>query len=275
MADKPAGMPERFSLYTVFPTTLFFRRDLTDSDKMLYGLLSCMADLYGYAFPKNSTLQKYLGKPGKPASEDTVSRRLKALEDAGAIRIEGGKGGRGTRKIYITGVDFLNLRKFAEVEGSNLRKSAEVDIYSNNNINNNNINKKKNSEEEKAKNSEKEIKEWIDGWATSLGFEMELTTKLISDFKGFADNRKAKGKPFLTIRAVSLQANRLVKFTGNDLSPTETVARMRYMLIESCTHNWEKVVPIDQRTEHDFWLWAGQEYGISRPVEDAADQEYF
>lgn len=264
MADKPANMPEHFSVYTVFPTSLFFRRDLTDSDKMLYGLLSCMADLYGYAFPKNSTLRKYLGKPGKPVSEDTVSRRLKALEDAGAIRIEGGKGGRGIRKIYITGVDFLNLRKFAEVEGSNLRKSAEVHNIDNNNINKNN---------KKAKNSEKEIREWIDGWATSLGYEMGLTTKLISEFNGFADNRKAKGKPFLTIRAVSLQANRLVNFVGTGLSPTETVARMRYMLIESCTHNWEKVVQIDQRTELDFWRWANLEYGLTPP--ETAAPEYF
>lgn len=273
MADKPAEMPEHFSLYTVFPTTLFFRRDLTDSDKMLYGLLSCMADLYGYAFPKNSTLRKYLGKPGKPVSEDTVSRRLKALEDAGAIRIEGGRGGRGTRKIYITGVDFFNLRKFAEVEGSNLRKSAEVHNIVYNNINNNINNKKKKSEEEKAKNSEKEINDWINAWATSFGFEMDLTTKLISEFKGFAENRKAKGKPFLTIRAVSIQANRLVKFAGTGLSPTETVARMRYMLMESCIHNWEKIIAIDQRTERDFWNWAGQEYGLKPPEQEAP--EYF
>lgn len=273
MADKQAEMPEHFSLYTVFPTTLFFRRDLTDSDKMLYGLLSCMADLYGYAFPKNSTLRKYLGKPGKPVSEDTVSRRLKALEDAGAIRIEGGKGGRGIRKIYITGVDFLNLRRFAEVEGSNLRKSAEVHNIVYNNINNNINNKKKKSEEEKAKNSEKEINDWINAWATSFGFEMDLTTKLISEFKGFAENRKAKGKPFLTIRAVSIQANRLVNFAGAGLSPTETVARMRYMLMESCIHNWEKIIAIDQRTERDFWNWAGQEYGLKPPEQEA--QEYF
>lgn len=260
MEEKPAEMPEHFSLYTVFPTTLFFRRDLTDSDKMLYGLLSCMADLYGYAFPKNSTLRKYLGKPGKPVSEDTVSRRLKALEEAGAIRIEGGKGGRGIRKIYITGVDFLNLRKIAEVEGSNLRKSAEV-----HNIDNNNINNKNNK---KAKASEEEINDWISRWAANLGYDRELTTGLIADFFAFADSRKAKGKPFLTIRAVSMQANKLVKNAGEP-GTTEAVARMRYMLRSSITHNWEEVYPIDQRTEPDFWLWAGREYGLTKPGEDA------
>ena len=110
MEEKPAEMPEHFSIYTVFPTSLFFRRDISDSQKMLYGLLSCMADYKGYAFPKNATLQRFLGG----VSEDTVSRRLKALEEAGAIRIEGGQGGHGIRKIFITGVDFSYLRKNAE-----------------------------------------------------------------------------------------------------------------------------------------------------------------
>ena len=89
MADKPADRPEHFSIYTVFPTSLFFRRDISDSQKMLYGLLSCMADSKGYAYPRNATLQRYLGG----VSHDTVSRRLKALEEVGAIRIEGGEGG--------------------------------------------------------------------------------------------------------------------------------------------------------------------------------------
>ena len=263
MAEKPAEMPEHFSIYTVFPTSLFFRRDLTDSDKMLYGLLSCMADLYGYAFPKNSTLRKYLGKPGKPVSEDTVSRRLKALEDAGAIRIEGGHGGRGIRKIYITGVDFLNLRKFAEVDASNLRKSADGIQYKE---------QKKNKNNKKARATEEEISDWITKWAANLGYERELTTGLIADFFGFVDARKAKGKPFLTIRAVSMQANKLVKNAGNP-GTTEAVARMRYMLRSSITHNWEEVYPIDERTERDFWIWAGQEYGLNQP--EAAAQEYF
>ena len=260
MEEKPAEMPEHFSLYTVFPTTLFFRRDLTDSDKMLYGLLSCMADHKGYAFPRNATLQRFLGG----VSEDTVSRRLKALEEAGAIRIEGGQGGHGIRKIFITGVDFSYLRKNAEVEEPYLRKSAEV-----HNIDNNNINNKNNK---KAKASEEEISDWISRWAANLGYDRELATGLIADFFAFADSRKAKGKPFLTIRAVSMQANKLVKNAGHP-GTTEAVARMRYMLRSSITHNWEEVYPIDERTEKDFWLWAEQEYGLKPPDQEAP--EYF
>ena len=260
MADKPAEMPEHFSLYTTIPTSLFFRRDMTDSQKMLYGLLACMADLHGYAFPRNSTLQRYLGG----VSHDTVSRRLKALEDAGVIEIEGGEGGPGIRKIRVVGVDFSNLRKNAYVEGDNIRKSAY-----DNNIDNNNINNKNNK---KAKASEEEICDWISKWVVSLGYERELATGLIADFFAFADSRKAKGKPFLTIRAVSMQANKLAKNAGAP-GTTEAVARMRYMLRASITHNWEEVYPIDQRTERDFWLWAGQEYGLTKPGEAAP--EYF
>ena len=259
MADKPAEMPEHFSIYTVFPTSLFFRRDISDSQKMLYGLLSCMADYKGYAFPKNATLQRFLGG----VSEDTVSRRLKALEEAGAIRIEGGQGGHGIRKIFINGVDFSYLRKNAEVEEPYLRKSAEGIQYKE---------QKKNKNNKKAKASEEEINDWISRWAANLGYDRELTTGLIADFFGFADSRKAKGKPFLTIRAVSMQANKLVKNAGEP-GTTEAAARMRYMLRSSITHNWEEVYPIDDRTEKDFWIWAVQEYGLNPPEQEAP--EYF
>ena len=258
MEEKPAEMPEHFSIYTVFPTSLFFRRDISDSQKMLYGLLSCMADYKGYAFPKNATLQRFLGG----VSEDTVSRRLKALEEAGAIRIEGGQGGHGIRKIFITGVDFSYLRKSAEVEEPYLRKSAEGVQYKEQKKENNN----------KAKATEEEINDWISRWATNLDYDRELTTGLIADFFAFADSRKAKGKPFLTIRAVSMQANKLFKNAGKP-GTTEAAARMRYMLRSSITHNWEEVYPIDERTEKDFWLWAGQEYGLKPPEAEAP--EYF
>ena len=258
MADKPAEMPEHFSIYTVFPTSLFFRRDISDSQKMLYGLLSCMADHKGYAYPKNATLQRYLGG----VSHDTVSRRLKALETIGAIRIEGGDGGPGVRKIYIVGVDFANLRKSAYVDDDNLRKSADAIQIKN----------KKNKSNNKAKATEEEINDWISRWAANLGYDREIATGLIADFFGFADSRKAKGKPFLTIRAVSMQANKLVKNAGES-GTTEAAARMRYMLRSSITHNWEEVYPIDERTERDFWLWANQEYGLKPPDQEAP--EYF
>ena len=260
MCEQNVGKPEHFSLYTIFPTSLFFRKDLTDSQKMLYGLLSCMADNRGYAFPRNATLQRYLNG----VSVDTVSRRLKALEEAGCIRIEDGDGGRGIRKIFVVGVDFANLRNSAEVEDKNLRNSAGGIQYKNKNNKNNN----------KAKASEAEINDWISKWAVSLDYPMEMATPLISDFFAFVESRKAKGKPFLTIRAVSMQANRLLKDgAGKASEPTEAVARMRYMLQSAVTHNWEKVYQIDEKADHDFWSWAAQEYGISR--QQSEEQNYF
>ena len=251
----PDGRPEQFSLYTVFPTSLFFRHDITDKEKMLYGLLSCMADSRSYAFPRNRTLQKFLNG----ASEDTVSRRLKALENAGAIRIEGGSGGRGIRKIYITGVDFQNLRKTAEVDNDNLRKTAEGIQYKN----------KKNKINNNAKASEEEINDWVSKWCISLGFSEELTIPLISDFFAFVDARKAKGRPFLTIRAVSMQANKLKKATaGKDCEDTIAVAIMRFMLQAAITRNWDEVYPIDDRSVRNFWAWAEQEYGIMAPGQE-------
>lgn len=275
MDDKGQVMPpERFSLYTVFPTSLFFRHDIKDDAKMLYGLLSCMADCYGYAFPRNATLQKYLGG----VSEDTVSRKLRHLEQAGAIRIEGGDGGRGIRKIFIVGIDFANLRNSAEVEGDNLRNSAEGIQY---------MNKKKKSN----KISDADIGAWISPWAANLGYSMELTTPLIGDFLAFAENRKAKGKPFLTIRAVSMQANKLVSLLPEHLKVAENpaskarskklvpdpdkpeaIARMRYMLRSSISHNWEEVYGIDERTEREFWLWSAEELGILKP---SVNEDYF
>lgn len=254
--EKPDSKPEQFSMYTVFPTAFFFRHDITESQKMLYGLLSCMADSRGYAFPRNATLQKYLGG----VSEDTVSRRLKALEAAGAIRIDGGDGGRGIRKIFVTGVDFSNLRKNAEVADDNLRKNAEV-----HNIDNNNKKHKKPAA------TEEEINQWIAAWAARLEYSRELVTPLISDFFGFADSRKAKGKPFLTIRAVAMQANRLLKSVPPGTDQVEQVARMRFMLRRAISRNWEEVYAIDDRAESEFRAWASQEYGICRSREESPD----
>ena len=99
---------------------------------------------------------------------------------------------------------------------------------------------------------------------------MELTTPLIADFFAFMDSRKAKGKPFLTIRAVSMQANKLTRNTEG-LQDTERIARMRYMLRSSIVHNWEEVYPIDERTEPDYFLWRSQEYGIAAPGSEETD----
>ena len=248
------AIPEHFSAYVVIPSNIYFDRDIKPRAKMLYGLISCMSNERGYAFPRNETRQRYLGG----VSEDTVSRTLKELVNAGAVVVEGGDGGspKNIRKIYLSNLYPDSLRKNAEATP---RKNAEAPQYKNN--------KRKNNT---TKASEEELCQWVSKWASDLEQPMELTTPLIADFFAFIDSRKAKGKPFLTVRAVSMQANKLTRNTEG-LDGTERIARMRYMLRSSITHNWEEVYPIDERTEPDYFLWRSQEYGIAAPGSEETD----
>ena len=161
------------------------------------------------------------------------------------------------RKIYLGELYPASLRKNAEATP---RKNAEA---------NNNSNNKKN----KNKAAEAEINQWISAWGAGLGYPAELVTPLIADFFGFSENRKAKGKPFLTPRSVSMQAKRLTTGTQDIQDDRERVARMRYMLQNAVAHNWEKVYPIGE-AEDDFNAWMRQEYGIQAPGK-TDDPEYF
>lgn len=126
------AIPEHFSAYVVIPSNIYFDRDIKPRAKMLYGLISCMSNERGYAFPRNETLQRYLGG----VSEDTVSRTLKELVNAGAIVVEDGDGGspKNIRKIYLANLYPDSLRKNAEATP---RKNAEAPQYKNNKRKNN------------------------------------------------------------------------------------------------------------------------------------------
>lgn len=260
MADRQDTGPERFSAYVVIPAPIYFSADLKPRAKMLYGLLSCMSNERGYAFPRNETLQRYLGG----VSEDTVSRTLKELVDAGAIFVEGGSGGspKNIRKIYLGEVYPSSLRKNAD---PSLRKNADPDNYSKNNKRKNNT----------TRPTEEEIKNWFSLWAVARDYGQELTTPLISDLFAFAESRKAKGKPILTIRSASMLANKLVSNVAMFGQAQEQVARMRYMLQGAITHNWESVYPIKDEFLPDYYLWRAQEYGIPVPGTEPEAKDYF
>ena len=260
MADRQDTGPERFSAYVVIPAPIYFNADIKPRAKMLYGLLSCMSNERGYAFPRNETLQRYLGG----VSEDTVSRTLKELVDAGAIFVEGGSGGspKNIRKIYLGEVYPVSLRKNAD---PSLRKNADPD-------NNSKNNKRKNNT---ARPTEEEIKNWFSLWAVQRGYGQELTTPLISDLFAFAESRKAKGKPILTIRTASMLGNKLVSNVAMFGQAQEQVARMRYMLQGAITHNWESVYPIKDEFLPDYYLWRAQEYGIPVPGTEPDAKDYF
>lgn len=254
---EKAAPPERFSAYIVIPAPIYFHPELSSRAKMLYGLLSCMSNERGYAYPRNETLQRYMGG----VSEDTVGRTLRELEKAGAIFTENGAGGspKNIRKIYL-----------GELYPASLRKNADPSLRKNADPNNNSKNNKK---QNKAA-SDAEVNGWISAWGAGLGYSMELVTPLIADFFGYAENRKAKKKPFLTARSVAMQGKRLVISTQGIQDATERVARMRYMLQNAISHNWDKVYPIGEKNEDDFAAWAAQEYGIQPPGK-TTDPEYF
>lgn len=91
---------EQFSAWANIPARVLFDREISDRAKLLYGLISCMSNSYGFAFAKNSTLMRYLN-----VEERSLQRTLKQLLDSGYIRIEDGSGGRGTlRKIFTVEV---------------------------------------------------------------------------------------------------------------------------------------------------------------------------
>lgn len=95
---------EQFSAWANIPARILFDREISDRAKLLYGLISCMSNSYGFAFAKNSTLMRYLN-----VEERSLQRTLKQLLDGGYIRIEDGLGGRGTlRKIFTVEVCHRN-----------------------------------------------------------------------------------------------------------------------------------------------------------------------
>ena len=71
---------EQFSAWANIPARVLFDREISDRAKLLYGLISCMSNSYGFAFAKNSTLMRYLN-----VEERSLQRTLKQLLDGGYI----------------------------------------------------------------------------------------------------------------------------------------------------------------------------------------------
>ena len=71
---------EQFSAWANIPARVLFDREISDRAKLLYGLISCMSNSYGFAFAKNSTLMRYLN-----VEERSLQRTLKQLLDSGVI----------------------------------------------------------------------------------------------------------------------------------------------------------------------------------------------
>lgn len=234
---------ETFGSFITIVGPVFYNRDLSANAKLLYGLLSAMSQAPKYyAYARNETMQAYL-----QCSERALQRYLKELQDAGEIRIEDGQGGRTLRKIYLTRVQPFYPDKS---DGVNPDKSDGVDIYSNN------------KQKKKSKGAAgTDVIEWLDRWVVSFDWpntedlEPEEQQKLIGDIHGFVENRAAKKKPILTVRAAGMLTNRLDSYSDG-YQPK--IPAMRYMLQEATAHNWEKVFPI--QNADDFTDFLRREY---------------
>lgn len=235
---------ETFGSFITIVGPVFYHRDLSANAKLLYGLLSAMSQAPKYyAFARNETMQSYL-----QCSERALQRYLKELTDAGEIKIEDGQGGRTLRRIYLTRVQPFYHDKS---DGVYPDKSDGVHIYSNN------------KQKKKGKGAAgTDVTEWLDKWAVSFcwvheaDMEPERQQQLIGDIHAFVENRAAKKKPLLTVRAAGMLVSRLVAYSDG-YQPK--IPAMRYILQEAVAHNWEKVFPI--KNDDDYEDFLRREYG--------------
>lgn len=259
--EEKYSPPEQFSRYVVIPSPVYFNAQIKPRAKLLYGLLSCMSNAKGYAYPKDSTLQRYLGGDGEPASLDTVKRLLDQLEKAGAIVVENGDGrSQKPRKIYMADLDGSAFRKNAE----SIPQKCGMPIIKNKN------NKKE--IKEKAAADENAIRDYVGRLVADLELPEVEAVALVSDILGYAENRRKKKKPFQTLHAVDLQFKRLLAYSDGKDQPA---ARMRWMCQEAVAHNWDKIYPIKPEQEDDFYRFLAAEYGIEPPRADTAPADYF
>lgn len=110
----------------------------------------------------------------------------------------------------------------------------------------------------KAYLTDQELFDWFDNWAVRLDADPEETTKLIGDLHAFAEMRKAKKKPILTVNAAGRHAKKLLDYSAD--FPEYRLAAMRYVLSQSVESNWEKLYPITK--PDDFNRWLHDNYGV-------------
>lgn len=253
------GSPvEKYGYDAVIPADVLFNKDLSDRAKILYALLRNLSYQTGYAFARNERLQEFFGG----CSEATISRLLKQLVDAKAIRIEGGDGGRQIRKIFV-----------GEVYLHNLRKNEEVNPLKNEEVTNNSIKNNKKGKKKTAAVTKDVILEWLDRWAVGLNWanpaDEGRVQGLVNELHAFVDMRFAKGRDMLTLRTASLLAGKLV---SNSDGYYDKVPAMRFMLMKAIDKGWDSVWPIKQENQDEYQDFLKREYGIVPEAPKA--QEY-
>lgn len=253
MGEKPNnGHREQFSAYVDITGPVFYNRQLSDKAKLLYGLLSAMTrppDYYAWA--RNATMCGYLG-----CCERTLQRYLKELTDAGELTIEDGSGGNTIRKIRVA-----RLQPVYPAESCGGTPTNPAGAY-------NKENKKNKKNTEAAAISADELDEHLTGFVARLELTEAQSTTLITDLRGQAENRKAKGKPILSYATANRMMSRLLSLTEKEEYRPEA---MRYILQASINNNWTDVFPIKDSQRDDFLQFVRQCRGM--PEEPEAEQE--
>lgn len=81
--------------WAVIPSPVRYDKNLTPSEKLLYGEISSLTNKTGYCYAANAYFAELYG-----LTERTIRRMLADLQESGYIRIEDGNGGRLRRRIY-------------------------------------------------------------------------------------------------------------------------------------------------------------------------------
>lgn len=88
--------------YAVIPAYILYNAELSDGDKIIYGHISNLCNMYGFCWASNTYLAELTGK-----SIATIKRAIKELRDRDLIRVEHHENGDlDQRKIFVSPVDF-------------------------------------------------------------------------------------------------------------------------------------------------------------------------
>jgi DNA-binding transcriptional ArsR family regulator len=118
---------EKPSYWAVLPAAIRYDPEIPASAKLLYAEISSLTESRGFCYASNDYFVRLYGM-----AERTLQRHLKALEDAGYIRILDGNGGKARRRIFA-GVNPLagNPDKNDGVTPTNMSGSPDKNVTQN------------------------------------------------------------------------------------------------------------------------------------------------
>lgn len=121
---------------TILPSKIRFDNELNDSEKVMYAEIAALSGLHGYCFASNKHFSNLYN-----CHVNTISRRIKALEKHGYIKVEitrDEKTKKYTRKIYLT-ENFIQ-KALTKIDDGTHIKTDEESLTNNGEYNNININ---------------------------------------------------------------------------------------------------------------------------------------